>query len=162
MTEKILWCLLAAVCYFAGRYDLCREIESNGWDMDWLTPSRIRLTRRPAPSSPRSRRMDKHQETVEALMRDWADDNITDGAMGTQILAALRSAAADAVATISNGIDADPHQWSKWPCSTCSEITKKVGVDFGCVSYAKSTLGYSEYAKAAALRSPSRSAEKTP
>ncbi len=83
-----------------------------------------------------------------------------------QAALALKSPAAQVLAerdkevvrAIALRLDADPHQWSKRPCATCSDISKLVGIDFGCVAYEKSPLTYSEYgkqAKAAALSSKS-------
>lgn len=34
----------------------------------------------------------------------------------------------------------DGHQWSKRPCETCETITKRFGVDWGCVAYTKAAL----------------------
>jgi hypothetical protein len=34
-------------------------------------------------------------------------------------------------------IQADPHQWSERPCSTCSAVTAITGQNFGCVRYAR-------------------------
>lgn len=45
MIEVILWLLLAVVMYFAGRYDLLREIESGVWEIDWVNTHSIRLCR---------------------------------------------------------------------------------------------------------------------
>lgn len=64
----------------------------------------------------------------------------------------LRRAEEAVVEAISLRLDSDPHQWSKRPCSTCADITKVIGRDFGCVAYAKSPLTYSDYGKAAASR----------
>lgn len=46
MIEILLWLSLAVVTYFAGRIDVIREIESNWWELEWLTPTKLRLTRR--------------------------------------------------------------------------------------------------------------------
>jgi len=34
-------------------------------------------------------------------------------------------------------IQADPHQWSERPCSTCRTISSMVGKPFGCCLYAE-------------------------
>lgn len=63
-----------------------------------------------------------------------------------------RSATSESVRAVDHimlRLDADPHQWSKRPCATCSSITKAIGRDFGCVRYAKSSLSFGEYAGAA-------------
>lgn len=53
MIETALWLLLAVVMYFAGRYDLLKEIESGVYGMEYLDAHRIRLTRvRHTPAAP--------------------------------------------------------------------------------------------------------------
>lgn len=49
MIEVALWLLLAVVMYFAGRYDVVKEIEAATWDLVYTDAHGIRLNRR-APS----------------------------------------------------------------------------------------------------------------
>ena len=36
-----------------------------------------------------------------------------------------------------NLIQADPHQWSERPCSTCRAVSELANKPFGCCAYAK-------------------------
>lgn len=55
----------------------------------------------------------------------------------------------EALERVALRLDADPHQWSKRPCSTCAAISKDIGKDFGCIAFSKSPLSYTEYGRAA-------------
>lgn len=46
MSEIFLWLSLAVVMYFAGRYDVIRELETKEFYLEYTGPHSIRLTRR--------------------------------------------------------------------------------------------------------------------
>lgn len=46
MIEAILWLALSVVMYFAGRYDMLKEIETGTWGLEWVDAHHIRLHRK--------------------------------------------------------------------------------------------------------------------
>jgi len=57
-----------------------------------------------------------------------------------EALRGYRSAEEKLVSGILALWEADPHTFSKRPCSTCSAVTKIAGRDFGCVEYANTGI----------------------
>jgi len=53
----------------------------------------------------------------------------------------IQAAAALIVDAALKLIEADPHQWSGRPCSTCRAVTHLVGRRFGCDAYKRSEPG---------------------